>query len=254
VLHDWFADDDEFVERFQREASSTAGFHHRHIVCVYDCGEWNGVHYLSMEYVPGRSLRSLIRDAAPLTPTHAIDLTLQLLLAARCIHQHEIIHRDLKPENVVVDTGGRLKLADFGIARRLGSVITQTGSVIGTAQYVSPEQARGAVVSNASDLYSIGIILYELLTGRAPFEGDTVPAILLKHLRDRPTPPSACGAAVRSELDAIVMRALEKNPGSRFADAASFSSALECARRGLTACGSVDAPKPESTDRLGGWA
>ena len=171
LLHDCFAEDEEFVERFRLEASRAAGLHHRHIVSVFDRGEWDGTHYMTMEYVPGRSLKSLIRDAAPLDPAHAIGLVVQLLRAARYIHGRGIIHRDLKPDNVIVGFDGQLKLTDFGISRAGASQITQTGTVLGTAQYVSPEQAEGHAVSAATDLYSIGVILYELLTGRVPFEG-----------------------------------------------------------------------------------
>jgi serine/threonine-protein kinase len=239
LLHGVFTDDDEVTERFRREAWNAARFHHRHIVGVYDCGEWNGVHYLTMEYVPGRSLRVLIRQAAPFGPPHAIDLTMQLLLAAHCIHRHGVVHRDLKPENVLVDGDGQLKLADFGIARGLEARITEAGGVIGTVQYASPEQARGQVVGWASDLYSIGVILYELLTGRVPFEAETVPAVLLKLIRERPTGPSAHNPAVTSELDAIVLRALEKKPGARFPDATSFAAALADARTAAPACARV---------------
>ena len=186
LLHDCFAQDQEFVERFRLEASRQAGLHHRHIVSVFDRGEWDGTHYIAMEYVPGRSLKSLIREEAPLAPEHAIELVVQLLHAARYIHGRGIIHRDLKPDNAIVGSDGQLKLTDFGISRAGASDLTQTGTVLGTAQYVAPEQAEGHAVSAATDLYSIGVILYELLTGRVPFEGETVVAILLQHVKERP--------------------------------------------------------------------
>ena len=233
LLHDCFAEDEEFVERFRLEASRAAGLHHRHIVSVFDRGECDGTHYMTMEYVPGRSLKSLIRDAAPLDPAHAIGLVVQLLRAAWYIHGRGIIHRDLKPDNVIVGFDGQLKLTDFGISRAGASEITQTGTVLGTAQYVSPEQAEGQAVSAATDLYSIGVILYELLTGRVPFEGETVVAILLQHVKERPMAPSARNGAVPRELDAIVMQALEKRPGARFADADAFIKALEHAKAAL---------------------
>ena len=233
LLHDCFAEDEEFVERFRLEASRAAGLHHRQIVSVFDRGEWDGTHYMTMEYVPGRSLRSLIRDAAPLAPAHAIELVVQLLRAARYIHGRGIMHRDLKPDNAIVGSDGQLKLTDFGISRAGASQITQTGTVLGTAQYVSPEQAEGHAVSAATDLYSIGVILYELLTGRVPFEGETVVAILLAHVKERPMAPSAHNGAVPRKLDAIVMRALEKPPAARFADADAFIEALEHAKAAL---------------------
>jgi serine/threonine-protein kinase len=183
-----------------------------------------------MEYVSGRSLKSLIRDEAPLAPARAIDLATQLLLAARYIHRRGIVHRDLKPDNAIVDPQGHVKLTDFGIAPAGESDITQTGTVLGTAPYMSREQAQGDAVGVASDLYSIGIILYELLTGRVPFGSETVVAVLLKHVKDRPLPPKALNADVTPELDTTVMRALEKNPSSRFADADAFIATLERAK------------------------
>jgi serine/threonine-protein kinase len=230
LLHDCFTDDDELVERFRREASTAANLDHPHIVAVYGRGESNGIHYIAMEYVRGRSLRSLIREEAPLAPARAIDLAVQLLLAVRCIHGRGIIHRDLKPHNAIVAAGGKLKLIDFGIARADESDITQTGMVIGTAQYVSPEQAQGNRVTFASDLYSIGVILYEMVTGHVPFEADTVVAVLLKHVKSRPAPPKKRAPRITDELNGIVMRALEKGPSSRFADADAFLAALEDAR------------------------
>jgi serine/threonine-protein kinase len=187
LLHDWFDEDDEEVERFRHEASTASGLHHPHIVGVYESGGWTGGPYIVMEYVAGRSLRSLIREASPLVPARAIDLIAQLLCAVRYIHARGIIHRDLKPDNAIVATDGQLKLTDFGIARRYERDITQTGVVIGTVQYLSPEQIEGEPVCFASDLYSIGVTLYELLTGQVPFNGDTIAAVLRAHVQERPT-------------------------------------------------------------------
>src|SRR5829696_1500511 len=233
VLHRRFAADDEFVERFRREASSAAGLNYQHVVSIYDRGEWDGTYYIAMEFLDGRSLKAVIQQEAPLDPERAIDLTLQVLRAARFAHRRGIIHRDLKPHNVIVDEEGRAKVTDFGIARAGASDMTQTGSIMGTAQYLSPEQAQGHAVSAASDLYSIGIMLYELLTGRVPFEGESAVTIALKQVSETPVQPSAYNAAVTPELDAVVMRALEKDPARRPADADEFSAALEHAKANL---------------------
>lgn len=234
LLHDWFADDEEVVKRFRREASTASGLHDPHIACVYGSGEWDGCPYIVLEHVAGPSLKSLIREAAPLAPALAIGLTTQLLQAVRYIHRRGIVHRDLKPDNAILATDGQLKLTDFGIARFHDCEVTETGAVIGTAQYLSPEQIRGERASVASDLYSMGIILYELLTGRVPFDGETIATVLLGHVLDRPTPPSALNPAVTSQLDSVVIRALDKIPQARFVNADGFVAALERAATSLT--------------------
>ena len=233
LLHERFAQDEEFVERFRREASSAASLSHANIVSVYDRGEWNDTYYIAMEYLDGRSLDSIVREESPLPPERAIEITEQVLRAARFAHRRNVVHRDLKPHNVIIDEEGRVKVTDFGIARAGASEITQTGSIMGTARYLSPEQAQGHVVSAQSDLYSIGIMLYELLTGTVPFEGDSVVAIALRHLSEPPRPPSSIVPAISPNLDAIVMCALEKVPAQRFADADEFLAALEGERERL---------------------
>jgi beta-lactam-binding protein with PASTA domain/tRNA A-37 threonylcarbamoyl transferase component Bud32 len=232
ILYRRFAEDSEFVERFRREASSAAGLQHQHVVAVYDRGEYDGTYYIAMEYLEGRSLKTIVQQEAPLDPDRAIDLIIQVLRAARFAHRRGIIHRDLKPHNVIVDADGRAKVTDFGIARAGASDMTQTGSIMGTAQYLSPEQAQGHAVSAASDIYSIGIMLYELLTGRVPFEGESAVTIALKQVNERPTPPSAYNPAVTPELEEAVMRALEKDPARRYPDADAFIAALQAARDG----------------------
>jgi beta-lactam-binding protein with PASTA domain/tRNA A-37 threonylcarbamoyl transferase component Bud32 len=242
ILYRRFAEDREFVERFRREASSAAGLQHPNVVSVYDRGEFDGTYYIAMEYLEGRSLKTLIREEAPLDPDRAIDLIVQVLRAARFAHRRGIIHRDLKPHNVIVDAEDRAKVTDFGIARAGASDMTQTGSIMGTAQYLSPEQAQGLPVSAASDLYSVGIMLYELLTARVPFDGDSAVSVALKQVNERPTPPSAYNAAVTPELEAVVMRALEKEPAMRYQDADEFIAALEGARVGLAPTALTAAP------------
>ena len=229
VLHERFAADEEFVERFKREASSAAGLAHQHVVGVYDRGEWEGTSYIAMEFVSGRTLKQIIVEHGPLAPQAAVDLTVQILRAARFAHRRGIIHRDFKPQNVIVDDEGRAKVTDFGIARAGASDMTQTGSILGTAQYLSPEQAQGHAVGARSDLYSIGIILYELLTGRVPFQAESAVTIALKQVSETPVPPSELNPRVTPELEAVVLRALAKEPPARFADADEFIAALEAA-------------------------
>jgi serine/threonine-protein kinase len=229
LLHERFARDDEFVERFRREASSAAGLQHQHVVSVYDRGESDGTPYIAMEYVSGSTLKQLVRDRGPLAPAQAIDLTVQILRAARFAHRRGIIHRDFKPQNVIVDDEGRAKVTDFGIARAGASDMTQTGSIMGTAQYLSPEQAQGHAVNARSDLYSIGVILYELLTGSVPFDAESAVTVALKQVSESPIPPRSRNPKVPPELEAIVLRALEKDPADRFADADEFIAALQAA-------------------------
>jgi eukaryotic-like serine/threonine-protein kinase len=234
LLHHRFAEDQEFVERFRREASSAAGLSHPNIVAIFDRGEWDGTYYIAMEYLPGRSLKAVVREQGPLAVQSAIDVVTQILQAARFAHRRGVIHRDLKPHNVILDEEGRAKVTDFGIARAGASDMTLTGSIMGTAQYLSPEQAQGHAVSAASDLYAVGIVLYELLTGAVPFDGETAVTIALKQVSATPPPPSALNPAVPAELDAVVLRALAKDPAARFADAAEFIAALEYVRQTLS--------------------
>src|SRR4051794_25835560 len=173
LLHGRFAADPDFVERFRREAQSAAGLQHPHVVGIYDRGTFDDTYYIAMEYLPGRSLKQVIREEAPLDPLRAIEITIQILRAARFAHRRGVIHRDLKPHNVIIDDADQAKVTDFGIARAGASDMTETGSIMGTAQYLSPEQAQGHSVNATSDLYSIGVVLYEMLTGRVPFDGES---------------------------------------------------------------------------------
>src|ERR687897_3107268 len=222
LLHRRFAEDGDFVERFRREASAAAGLQHPNVVQVFDRGEWDGTYYIAMEFLPGRSLKQVVQDHGALEPTLAADLAIQILTAARFAHRRGIVHRDIKPHNVIVDDEGRAKVTDFGIARAGASDMTETGSVMGTAQYLSPEQAQGHPVDARSDLYSIGIVLYELLTGAPPFDADSPVTIALKQISEEPLPPRQRNPAVPPALDAVVLRALRKDPAERFQDADQF--------------------------------
>ena len=235
VLHHHFAEDQEFVERFRREASSAAALSHPNIVAIFDRGEWNGTYYIAMEYVAGRPLKAIVREHGALDPAAAIEIVVQILRAARFAHRRGVIHRDLKPHNVILDEEGRARVTDFGIARAGASDMTLTGSIMGTAQYLSPEQAQGLAVSASSDLYSIGVILYELLTGVVPFEGETAVAIAFKQVSAEPHPPSALNPALPHSLDAVVLRALAKDPAQRYANADELIAALEHERQMLPA-------------------
>jgi serine/threonine-protein kinase len=230
LLHRRFSADPDFVERFRREAQAAAGLQHPNVVSVYDRGSFEDTYYIAMEYLPGRSLKQLIRQEAPLDPIRAIDITIQILKAARFAHRRGVIHRDLKPHNVIIDDADQAKVTDFGIARAGASDMTETGSIMGTAQYLSPEQAQGHAVSAGSDLYSVAVVLYEMLTGRVPFDGESAVTIALKHVSEAPTPPSVINPAVPAELEQVVMWALNKNPADRPTDADQFINALEAAR------------------------
>src|SRR5581483_4661494 len=212
---------------------------HPNIVGIFDRGEWNGTYYIAMEYVAGRSLKALVRETGPLDPALAIDTVIQILRAARFAHRRGVIHRDLKPHNVLLDEEGRARVTDFGIARAGASDMTLTGSIMGTAQYLSPEQAQGYAVSAASDIYSVGVILYELLTGVVPFEGETAVAIAFKQVSAAPRPPSEVNPALPHSLDAVVLRALAKDPIERYADDDELIAALEAERERLPAGGAV---------------
>ena len=232
LLHARFAEDDEFVERFRREASSAAGLQHPNVVGVFDRGEWDGTYYIAMEYLPGRSLKQLVRDHGALDPALAVSIVVQILKAARFAHRRGIVHRDIKPHNVIVDEEGRAKVTDFGIARAGASDMTETGSIMGTAQYLSPEQAQGHPVDARADLYSVGVVLYELLTGRVPFDGESAVTIALKHVSEEPVPPGQLNPDVPPALEAVVMRAMAKDPAQRYQDADSFIFALQHAMAG----------------------
>ena len=241
ILHDRYANDTQFVERFRREATHAAGLSHPNVVSIFDRGEAEGSYYIVMEYVEGRTLKELIVTRGPCPVPVAISYVRQVLAALRYAHRNGIVHRDIKPHNVLVDHEGRVKVADFGIARAGSSQMTEAGSIIGTAQYLSPEQARGAPVDESSDLYSTGIVLFELLTGLVPFTGETPVEIAMKHLSQVPPAPSSIRPEIPHDLDLVVIRALAKEPAERYRSAKEMDRDLELVGRG-------DAVGPETEE------
>jgi eukaryotic-like serine/threonine-protein kinase len=234
VLSPQFADDEQFVSRFRREAQAAAGLNHPNIVSVYDTGDQSDVHFIVMEYIEGRTLRDVIRGEGPLLPERAAEIGESVARALSTAHQAGLVHRDIKPGNIMLTRDGEVKVMDFGIARTsTGDTLTQTAAVLGTASYLSPEQAQGHSVDARSDLYSLGCVLYEMLTGRAPFTGDSPVAIAYKHVREDPLPPSHLNPDVPPTLDAVVLKCMAKNPVNRYETAEELRADLERARRGL---------------------
>jgi serine/threonine-protein kinase len=240
TLREDLARDQTFQARFRREAQSAASLNHPSIVAVYDTGEdmlgHTPVPYIVMEYVDGRTLRDLLRDDRRLLPERAVEITDGVLRALDYSHRNGIVHRDIKPGNVMLTRSGDVKVMDFGIARAVSdaqATMTQTAQVIGTAQYLSPEQARGERVDARSDLYSTGCLLYELLTGRPPFTGDSPVAIAYQHVRENPVPPSRIDPEVPMWADSIVLKAMAKNPGDRYQSAGEMRADIQRALQGM---------------------
>jgi eukaryotic-like serine/threonine-protein kinase len=242
ILNGRHANDGQFIERFRREAKNAAALNHPNIVSIYDRGEAEDTYYIAMEFLDGRTLKELIVGHGQAPVRVAVEYARQILSALRFAHRHGIVHRDIKPHNVLVDREGRVKVTDFGIARAGTSQMTETGSIVGTAQYLSPEQARGGEVDQRSDLYSLGVVLYELLTGKTPFEGDTPVEIAMKHLSNTPQAPSELRSDIPPELDMVVLRALAKDPEERYQSADEMEGDLDRVARGApVAAATVDA-------------
>ena len=234
ILADRYTRDEGFIERFRREARSAAGLNHPNIVSIYDRGESEGESYIAMEYVDGETLKDEINAHAPLPEAEAILYSQQALSALEFAHQRGIVHRDVKPHNMLIGSDGVLKVADFGIARAQNTAeMTEVGSIVGTAQYLSPEQARGQAVGPQSDIYSMGIVLYEMLTGELPFTGTSAVEIAMKQVNEDPVPPSRRNRLVSRPLEQVVLRALAKDPALRFQSAREMADELERVRRGL---------------------
>src|SRR3954467_15709957 len=254
LLDERHASDEQFVERFRREAQSAAGLNHPNIISIFDRGRAEGTYYIAMEYLDGRTLKELLVRNGPTPIPIAIDYARQIIAGLSFAHRNGIIHRDIKPHNIVVGPDGRLKVTDFGIARSGASQMTEAGSIVGTAQYLSPEQARGAPVDPRSDLYSLGIVLYEMLTGRVPFTGDTPVEIAMKHLSQVPEPPSKLRSGVPHDLDAIVMRALAKDPDHRYSSAEEMDADLARIARGASVSRRTEEAMTQALTAGGGTA
>jgi serine/threonine-protein kinase len=219
ILRDQFVSDEGFIRRFHREAQSAASLSHPNIVSIYDVGRENDCDYIVMEYVNGKTLKEVIRDRGPLSVSEALNITKQIGEALAHAHSNQIIHRDIKPQNILVTSEGRIKVTDFGIARAVSAAtLTHTGDIVGSVHYLSPEQAKGSQTTAQSDIYSLGIILYELVTGRVPYDGDTPITVALKHIQDIPEMPGKLVSGISSELDSVIMKAIAKNTEDRYKD------------------------------------
>lgn len=233
ILSSRYVNDEQFIERFRREASSAASLNHPNIVQIYDRGEAEGTYYIAMEYLEGRSLKEIILKYAPLSSELVVSVSIQILEALRFAHRRDVIHRDIKPQNIIIDSEGRAKVTDFGIARAgSASSMTEAGSILGTAHYLSPEQAQGLQVEAASDLYSLGVVMYEMATGVLPFDGDNPVALAMRHVHDLPEPPSSIVPGFPANLEAVIMHALGKTPTERYLTAQQFLEDLAAVQQG----------------------
>ncbi|MHB1125984.1 MAG: Stk1 family PASTA domain-containing Ser/Thr kinase [Bacillota bacterium] len=226
VLRDQYASDDDFLRRFRREAQAVASLSHSNIVSIYDVGREDELHYLVMEYIEGRTLKEIISEQGPLDPRRAVEITTQICDALEHAHVNHVIHRDIKPQNILITTSGRVKVTDFGIARDTSSTVTYTGTIVGSVHYISPEQAKGEVTTEKSDLYAVGVVLYEILTGELPFKGDSPISIALKQIQEDPLWPRVMNPEVSPALEKIVIQAMEKDPALRYDTASELGADL----------------------------
>jgi len=250
------------VQRFRREAQAAARIGHPHIVSVFDTGSDDGVHYIVMEYVEGRTLADFLSGGGRIMPDRAIDIASDVLTALEAAHAQGVIHRDIKPGNIMLSPKGEVKVTDFGIARvtTTAETVAQTAAILGTASYLSPEQAQGQPVDGRSDIYSLGCVLYEMVTGRPPFLGDSPVAVASKQVLEQPLPPSKLNPDVTPELDAVILRSLAKNPANRYQSAEEMRADLDRVKHGLPvettpllAAGAtqvLDRPVPQTTQVL----
>ncbi|MBP2639965.1 MAG: prkC [Firmicutes bacterium] len=234
ILHKQFTHDEEFVSRFRREAQAAARLSHPNIVNIYDVGQDDDIYYIVMEYISGETLKEKIEREAPLPADTAVRIALEIADALGNAHSNNIVHCDIKPHNILLTKAGRVKVTDFGIARAVSSAtITQSGLIIGSVHYFSPEQAKGSFVGAKSDIYSLGIVLYEMLTGTVPFKGETPISIAIKHLQEEPLMPRKINPAIPALAEAIVLKAIAKDPEQRFATIAEMDADLHLAQNYL---------------------
>lgn len=236
VLHPRYASEPNFVARFRQEAQAAANLSHPNIVNMYDWGREGETYYIVMEYVAGTDLKTLV-SRGPLDPAKAAEYAAQVCAALSVAHGYDVIHRDIKPHNIVLTPDGQIKVMDFGIARAGNTTMTQTNSVLGTAQYISPEQAQGKPLTPASDLYSLGVTLYELVTGRLPFDAETPVATALAQVNEEPVPPRQIRGSIPPALEAVILRAMRKNPAERYSSAAEMRDDLKRVASGQPAVG-----------------
>ena len=251
ILREQYANDAQFVARFKREAQAAANLAHPNIVNVYDVGQDGNVYYIIMEFISGESLKELITRSAPLPTDSAVSIAAQILAGLEYAHRSGLIHRDIKPQNVVITREGSVKVTDFGIAKSVSDLgLTEAGMALGTAHYFSPEQAKGERVVPQSDIYAVGVSLYEMLTGHIPFESDTAVGLAYKHISEMPRPPSQQNPNVPARLDTIVMKALAKEPAQRYNSAADMEKALrnlQVSGQQATAAIPIPAARPNVT-------
>lgn len=228
VLRQQFVHDEEFIRRFRREAQSAASLSHPNVVSIYDVGQEDDVHYIVMEYVEGKNLNEIIKERAPLQVDEAVRIASQIADALDHAHHNQIIHRDIKPHNILIGRNGRVKVTDFGIARAVTSTtITQTGSVVGSVHYFSPEHAKGIVTGEKSDLYSLGIVLYQMLTGQLPFLGESPISVALKHLQEEFDEPRKFNPLIPQSVENVILKSMRKNPQERYQSAKEMQNDLE---------------------------
>jgi eukaryotic-like serine/threonine-protein kinase len=245
ILHPQYAGDESFVERFRREAQTAAQLQHENIVQIYDWGQQGDFNFIVMEYVEGRSLKDYLIEEGPLDFDEACQIAGEVLSALAHAHRSRLYHRDIKPGNILLSDDGKVQVTDFGIARaEAASTMTQTGTILGTAYYLSPEQAQGLKLDGRTDIYSTGVVLYEMVTGRRPFEGDSPVSIAYKHVREMPRPPSIYREDIPPPLEAVIMTALAKKAEDRYSSAALFRRDLEAFTQGRD----VTATMPSTKD------